>query len=206
MVTPGAKRQAVVHLVASHEMSARRACRMIGCFRMTMRCENVRQDDPVPREWLRELAKVRRRSGCQRLQVFLRREGHEVNRKPLFRICRGLHVRRRGGRKRAMGTRAPTVLPLAANQHWSPDLVPDQLTDGRRFQILTGVQDCTRECLGLDHRHLAVGSAGGAGAGSAVQRLRQASDKCQRQRPGWGAKRGLGRQITGYPSDRTPLE
>ena len=88
MVTPVAKRQAVAHLVAHHEMSERRACRVIGCCRMTMRYEIVRQDDPVLRERLKELAKVRRRFGYRRLHVFLRREGHEVNHKRLFRIYR----------------------------------------------------------------------------------------------------------------------
>ncbi len=103
------------------------------------------------RERLKELAKVRRRFGYRRLHVFLRREGHEVNHKRLFRIYREeqLHVRRRGGRKRAMGTRAPMVLPLLPNQRWSLDFVSDQLTDGRRFRILTVVDDCTRECLSL---------------------------------------------------------
>ena len=151
MVTPVAKRQAVAHLVAGHGMSERRACRVIGCCRMTMRYEAIRQDDPVLRERLKELARVRRRFGYRRLHVFLRREGHEVNHKRLFRIYREerLHVRRRGGRKRAIGTRAPMALPLMPNQRWSLDFVSDQLTDGRRFRIMTVVDDCTRECLAL---------------------------------------------------------
>ena len=103
------------------------------------------------RERLKELAKVRRSFGYRRLHVFLRREGYEVNHKRLFRIYREerLHVRRLGGRKRAIGTRAPMVLPLMPNQHWSLDFVSDQLTDGRRFRILTVVDECTRECLAL---------------------------------------------------------
>ena len=116
-----------------------------------MRYEAIRQDDPVLRERLKELARVRRRFGYRRLHVFLRREGHEVNHKRLFRIYREerLHVRRRGGRKRAIGTRAPMALPLMPNQRWSLDFVSDQLTDGRRFRVLTVVDDCTRECLAL---------------------------------------------------------
>ena len=58
-------------------------------------------------------------------------------------------VRRRGGRKRAMGTRAPIALPLGPNERWSLDFVSDQLLDGRRFRILAVVDDCTRECLAL---------------------------------------------------------
>ena len=116
MVTPVAKRQAVAHLVAHHEMSERRACRVIGCCRMTMRYAVVRQEDSVLRERLKELAKARRRFGYRRLHVFLRREGHEVNHKRLFRIYREeqLHVRRRGGRKRAMadpGRACPDLRP-----------------------------------------------------------------------------------------------
>ena len=63
MVTPAGKRQEVAHLVAIHEMSERRACRGIGCCRITMQYEVVRQDDPVLRERLKELAKARRRFG-----------------------------------------------------------------------------------------------------------------------------------------------
>jgi ABC-type glutathione transport system ATPase component len=84
VATPAGKRQAVAHLVAGHGMSERRACRVIGCCRMTMRYEAIRQDDPALRERLKELARVRRRFGYRRLHVFLRREGHEVNHKRLF--------------------------------------------------------------------------------------------------------------------------
>src|SRR5258706_6022347 len=41
------------------------------------------------------------------------------------------------------------LVPIAPNERWSLDFVSDQLTDGRRFRILTVVDDCTRECLAL---------------------------------------------------------
>lgn len=74
-----------------------------------------------------------------------------MNRKRVQRIYREerLTVRRRGGRKRAMGTRRPLETLLVANQRWSLDFVSDQLTDGRRFRILTVIDNCTRECLAL---------------------------------------------------------
>ena len=56
-------------------------------------------------------------------------------------------VRRRRGRKRALGTRAPMVLPNRINQRWSLDFVSDTLSDGRRFRILCIVDDFSRECL-----------------------------------------------------------
>jgi len=44
-----------------------------------------------------------------------------VNHKKVRRIYREekLQVRRRGGRKRALGTRKPMVLPDGPNQRWS---------------------------------------------------------------------------------------
>jgi putative transposase len=45
MVTPAVKREAVAHLVVAHEMSERRACRVIGCERMTVRYRARRADD-----------------------------------------------------------------------------------------------------------------------------------------------------------------
>ena len=74
-----------------------------------------------------------------------------MNHKKLRRLYaeEKLQVRRRGGRKRALGTRAPIGVPQGANQRWSMDFVSDGLTDGRRFRILVVVDDFTRECLCL---------------------------------------------------------
>ncbi|MFZ1192197.1 MAG: IS3 family transposase, partial [Pseudolabrys sp.] len=151
MVTPAAKREAVAHLRSALDMSERRACRTIGCVRMTVRYRCHRPDDAELRARLRSLAHVRRRFGYRRLHVLLRREGFTVNHKRLFRLYREerLMVRRRGGRKRALGTRAPMLVPQWPNDRWSLDFVADQFIDGRRLRILVVVDDCTRECLAL---------------------------------------------------------
>ena len=75
-----------------------------------------------------------------------------MNQKRFRRLYReeGLQVRKRGGRKRATGTRAPLSLPSKPNERWSLDFVSDSFTDGRRFRILAVVDDCTRECLALE--------------------------------------------------------
>jgi putative transposase len=151
MVTPAAKREAVAHLCSAFDMSERRACKIIGCVRMTVRYRSRRPDDAELRVRLRALAHERRRFGYRRLHVLLRREGFKVNHKRLFRLYREerLMVRRRGGRKRALGTRAPMLIPQWPNDRWSLDFVADQFIDGRRMRILVVVDDCTRECLAL---------------------------------------------------------
>ena len=111
----------------------------------------MRPDDADLRARLRELAAIRRRFGYRRLLLLLRREGVRVNHKKLRRLYREerLQVRRRGGRKRALGTRAPLTMPQGPNQRWSLDFVSDTLTDSRRFRMLAVVDDFTRECLTL---------------------------------------------------------
>lgn len=131
--------------------SQRRACVLIGITPKTYRYASSRGGDTVVRERLRTLASERRRFGYRRLHILLRREGIELNHKKLFRIYREerLTVRRRGGRKRALGTRAPMALPQGPDQRWSLDFVSDVLSDGRRFRVLVIVDDFTRECLAL---------------------------------------------------------
>ena len=53
MVTPAAKREAVAHLRSAFDMSERRACRTIGCVRMTVRYRSRRPDDAELRQRLR---------------------------------------------------------------------------------------------------------------------------------------------------------
>ena len=127
------------------------ACRVLGADRTSERYRATRPADTELRERLKALAQERCRFGYRRLHVLLQREGHAVNRKRVQRLYREekLTVRRRGGRKRAMGTRRPIEVPLQADQRWSLDFVSDQMTDGRRFRILTVLDNCTREYLAL---------------------------------------------------------
>jgi putative transposase len=164
MVTPAARREAAAHLEEVHGVSERRACQALDVDRSSVRYRSRRADDAPIRTRLRKIAAVRRRFGYRRLHILLRREGLQLNHKKLRRLYaeERLQVRRRGGRKRALGTRAPLALPHGPNQRWSLDFVHDQLTDGRRFRILAVVDDFTRECPGAGRRHFAVRSTGRA--------------------------------------------
>jgi len=135
--------------VSRYEMSERRACQVIQADRKTVRYRSRRPADTELRVRLRELAAEQRRFGYRRLHVLLRREGHGLNRKKTQRLYReeGLSVRRRRGRKRATGSRAPILVEARPNARWSVDFVHDQLSNGRRFRILNIIDDVTKECL-----------------------------------------------------------
>ncbi|AXO68542.1 Putative transposase InsK for insertion sequence element IS150 [Rhizobium rhizogenes] len=100
---------------------------------------------------MRQVASGRRRFGYRRIHVMLDRQGIVINLKKLHRLYREEKpaVRKRGGRKRALGARRPIALPSRANEQWSLDFVSDAFTDGRRFRVLAIVDDFTRECLAL---------------------------------------------------------
>lgn len=72
-----------------------------------------------------------------------------MNRKRTERLSReeGLTVRKRRGRMRATGTRAPILTAAAPNARWSVDFVHDQLACGRRLRVLNVIDDVTNECL-----------------------------------------------------------
>src|SRR5207248_10630270 len=106
------RRRAAAQRRQVHGVSQRRACQAIGVDRSSVRYRSRRADDGIIRSRLREIAAVRRRFGYRRLHILLRREGIMLNHKKLRRLYveERLQVRRRGGRKRALGDRKSTRL------------------------------------------------------------------------------------------------
>jgi putative transposase len=133
-------------------MSERRACRVVGLSRSSVRYRDRKADDGALRERLRQLAAERRRFGYRRLHVLLRREGTRVNHKRVYRLYReeGLAVRRRGRKKVAREARLPVAVPQGPNQRWSLDFVSDALAWGRRIRLLCIIDTFTREALAIE--------------------------------------------------------
>ena len=121
-----------------------------------------RPDDAALRARLKDLASERRRFGYRRLNQMLKREGTVVNLKKVRRLYAEarLQVRRRKGRKKASGTRAPLVIPQAPNQRWSLDFVSDVFAFGRRFRVLAVIDDFSAECLCLTEAHALLSCMG----------------------------------------------
>ena len=152
MVTPAARRSRCIRGArGAWDQRAAGVC-ILGADRSTVRYRPSAPDDGAMRARLRSLAAERRRFGYRRLEACccrVRGYGRTT------RSCAGcmreerLQVRRRGGRKRAIGTRAPMAVPDVANQRWSLDFASDTLADGRRFRMLCVIDDFSRECLAL---------------------------------------------------------
>lgn len=143
---PAQKRAAAQFFRVGFRVSERRACRVVGVARTSYRYRSQAADQTALRLRLRDLAATRVRYGYRRLHILLRREGWRVNHKRVYRLYReeGLGIRVKRRKKLAS---APRVLPPPATQpceRWSLDFLSDSLVDGRRFRVLTIVDNVSR--------------------------------------------------------------
>lgn len=145
------KRALLATVHAAHPVSERRATRLLGFGRSTVRCRPHRDPQEALRIRLRELAASRVRFGYRRLTVLLRREGWPVNAKRIYRLYpeEGLIVRTKPRHRAAQRQRVPQSPVRTPNQRWAMDCVHQRLVDGRWFRVLTVLDQCPRECLRL---------------------------------------------------------
>ena len=113
LTTPNVRRAAARQAMRDHDLSQRLACRLVGVDPKTVRRDKPR-DNPEVREEMKAIAAVRRRFGYRRIGVLLERKGMVMNHKKLYRLYteEKLGVRRRRGRKRALGSRTPMPVAL----------------------------------------------------------------------------------------------
>jgi len=145
-VTPARKRTVVQFFRTGFQVSERRACRVAGAPRTTMRYRSRARDQSPLRQRIKELAAVRVRYGYRRLHILLRREGWRVNAKRVYRLYReeGLSLPLKRPKKRVS---VPRVIPPPAarpNERWSIDFLRDSLADGRPFRVFTVVDNVSR--------------------------------------------------------------
>lgn len=141
------------YAVESLGLSIRRACQVVGMCRASRNYRSRRKGkDETLRARLRELAEQRRRFGCPRLHVMLRREGLVINHKRTERLYReeGLSLRLKRCRKRAALVRVKLPAAERPNQRWSMDFASDSLWSGRKFRILVIVDDYTKESPAIE--------------------------------------------------------
>lgn len=145
----------MAHLKEEFQFSERWACKIVGLCRNSYRYQAKPKNDGEIRARLRDLAQKRRKAGAPMLHSLLRREGHLINHKRTERLYReeGLSLRLKKRKKRISHLRVVMDKPERPNQHWSMDFVSDSLFNGRRFRVLTIVDDFTRECPALEVDH-----------------------------------------------------
>ena len=152
-MTPVQRRDLGRQTQLAYDVSERRVCKVFRFARSTIRYKSVADDQASLRMRIREIAEVRVTWGYPRIWVQLRREGWAVNRKRVYRLYReeGLCMKRKKPRRhRSSSPRIPPPTAARPNESWSMDFMADELFDGRRFRLLTIVDDFTRESLAIE--------------------------------------------------------
>ena len=139
-------------MIESLGLRKSRASRLVGLCRNTLGYEPKPDKDEALRNRMKELAEKRKRFGCERLHLILKREGLVVNHKRTERIYReeqlALRIRRR--KKLASQGRIEISKAQRPNELWAMDFMLDALHDGRRFRVLPIVDTYTKECLRIE--------------------------------------------------------
>ena len=143
-------KQLVIGLKKDYQVSQRKACGVLMMARSTFRYAAHKREDRPVRERIRSIVASKVRYGFWRIHVLLRREGWPDNHKRTYRIYReeGLNLRsKRPRRNKAAADRMERPGLDGLYQCCSMDFVADQLFDGRKFRVLTLVDNFSRECL-----------------------------------------------------------
>jgi transposase InsO family protein len=153
MVSPLARHRAARYLVEAKKCSTNCACRTLGLSKSTY----YRQGAQPPKKQRLEkrivaLSRRHPRYGYRLITQLLREEGFTVNRKRVQRVRRQEQlqvVQKSRKTRRARPAQAGRVRAERRGQVWSFDFVHDQLENGVSLKMLTVLDECTRECLGI---------------------------------------------------------
>ena len=117
-------------MVQEHQLSERRACRLVGLSRDAYRHPpTLSPENQLLSEQIKTVALERRRFGYRRVHDVLRDDLPGVNHKRVYRLYKAadLAVRKRKKAKRPLGQRTPLAAAKQVNAVWSMDFVSDSL-------------------------------------------------------------------------------
>jgi transposase InsO family protein len=159
VVSAGQQRAAADYLSQTYGISQRRASRLLGRPRSTLRYGPRDRSAELP--LVKAIGRLARKHpwwGYRLIHALLLRAGWQVNRKRVHRLWRELHLQRavRRTKPRKLGPKPGTSANSCVNQParfknevWTYDFIADRTVGGGPLKWLTLVDEYTRECLAL---------------------------------------------------------
>jgi putative transposase len=141
-------------LTTEHQLSIRRACRVVGLARAAWyrppRAPTIR--DAAVIDALQTVVADHGRWGFRKCFDRLRLDGQPWNHKRVLRVYRALRLNlpRRTRRRVPPRFRQPLVAPPRINEVWALDFMHDALYGGRRVRILNVLDEANREGLAVE--------------------------------------------------------
>ncbi|WP_120222558.1 IS3 family transposase [Sphingopyxis sp. FD7] len=155
LLSPARRRRCIDHIRRMMPVSERRLCRVLGQHRSTQRkAPRGADDEAALTEDIIALARQYGRYGYRRVTALLRDAGWHVNRKRVERIWRreGLKVPQRQPKRGRLWLNDGSCIrlrPEYPGHVWSYDFVEGRTHDGRKYRILSIIDEASRECLAL---------------------------------------------------------
>lgn len=157
-MTASQQRAAADHLCKKFKVSQRRASRVLGRARSTIRYQRRQRsgEDALIRA-IKRLARQHPRFGYKRIHARLRTKGWRVNAKRVRRLWNELGLKRAPRRKKSRKSRMPGSSANSCvnqparfkNDVWTCDFILDRTAEGGSLKWLSLVDEYTRECLAL---------------------------------------------------------
>jgi putative transposase len=150
---PPEKREAVIYLVAEHQLSIRQSCRCVGLSRAAFyRLPESRDCDAEVIDAINAMIDGHSRWGFWKTFKALRRKGHVWNHKRVYcAYCNiKLNQRRRTKKRLPQRFKQPLLVQLLPNQGWSADFMSDMLATGKRIRAFNVMDDFNREVLHIE--------------------------------------------------------
>ncbi|WP_188824042.1 IS3 family transposase, partial [Novosphingobium indicum] len=155
LLSPARRRRCIDHIRGMMAVSERRLCRVLGQHRSTQRkVPRGADDEAALTEDIIALARQYGRYGYRRVTALLRDAGWHVNRKRVERIWRREDLKvpqkqPKRGRLWLNDGSCVRLRPEYPGHVWSYDFVEGRTHDGRKFRILSIIDEASRECLAL---------------------------------------------------------
>ena len=151
MVAPEARRTCVSWLIQKYGISQRRACKLSGAHRTTIRYKSRKPSEEELRKQMKEIAIKYRRFGYRRIHIMLKKIHKKINHKKVYRLYKemNLKVLRRKYRRKILINRREQEKANKMNQVWALDFVHDRLSCGKTLKMLTIIDVYTRESLDI---------------------------------------------------------
>lgn len=134
------------------KLSLRQACKLMKVSTSVYRYKpKVRAQDDDIADRLRQMADQWPSWGFWKMYHRMRKDGHVINHKRLYRVYTQsrLNMRRKSKRRVAQRIKQPLVQPLIPNLTWSMDFMRDSLFYGSAFRSFNLIDDFNREVLNI---------------------------------------------------------